>query len=168
MAEVSSPELAVMADLSRARIYQLAAEGMPGKIRRGVWDSDAAMEWINERRESSEASGRPHKGPIVSHEAVGTRADLIALQCEAQKIRNGVLSADLLLRDSAQRIFSEMIAEQIAVGDRWVAMGRTGKDQADRREIWHELRGKMHRSIERVAAAFSVGEDVATSRVRLR
>lgn len=168
MAECTVPELAAAAGVNRARIYQFAQDGMPGKLRRGRWDPDVALAWIAERREDSEALGHPSPSAEGTSTLVEMRTRLTRLQCDAQELRNGILSGDLILRDSAQRIYSEMIADQIAVGDRWVAMGRTGEEQATRRAMWHDLRTKLHESIERVAAAFKRGEDVAATRVRIR
>jgi len=172
MPEATAPELAKAAGVSRARIYQMANEGMPGKLRRGKWDPDVALAWIADKRADAETMHGILSGPDANNATTATlvemRTRLTRLQCDAQELRNGILSGDLILRDSAQRIYSGMIAEQIAVGDRWVAMGRTGEEQATRRTMWHELRDQLHGSVERVAAAFERGEDVAATRVRLR
>jgi len=172
MPEATAPELAKAAGVTRARVYQWAKDGMPGKLRRGKWDADVALAWIAERRADAEAmSGQlndPDATPVSTATLIEMRTRLTGLQCDAQQLRNGILSGDLILRDTAQRVYSGMIAEQIAVGDRWVAMGRTGEDQASRRAMWHDLRDKLHGSVERVAAAFDRGEDVAATRVRLR
>jgi AcrR family transcriptional regulator len=160
LAIVGTQELADAAGVSRQRIYQWSNEGLPGKVSRGKWDSELALAWIAERREDrvAEDSGRS---------LTELRANLIEAQTVGQQIRNDILAAHLVFRETAQTAFQEAFAAVVGHGDQWVREGRTAEDIQARQVLWHGLRAELAESTRRVAGTLSRGEDIGSSRLRL-
>ena len=157
MSVVTTAELAEAAGVTRQRIGQYRdKEGMPGFLGRNKWDGDVALTWIAERREDTE----------IPADVTALRARLYGLQGDAQEIRNDILRGNVILVDSARQVYSKAIADQVQVGDIWVTQARNAHEQELRRELWHELRQRLHESVESVGATLERGEDVAPTRLR--
>jgi len=159
---VGTKELADAAGVSRQRIWQWERDdGMPGKLSRGKWDSEVALPWIAERRPDT-VPDSPEQAQTLND----LRCRLTGLQADAQELRNGILAGNLLLRDSVENANREEYAALISEGDTWVSEGRTAHDQALRRELWNEVRTRLVGAVERLAATYARGEDVAAARIR--
>lgn len=156
MSLVTTAELAKAAGVTRQRVGQWRAEGMPGFIGRNQWDSEQALTWIAERREDSSTPA----------DITVLRARLYKLQGDAQETRNDILRGNVVLVDSARSIYAAAIAEQVQAGDVWVTQARNAEEQALRRGLWFELRDMLRGSVEGVGTALERGEDVAVTRLR--
>lgn len=158
-------DLANEAGVSRQRIAQWGREGLEAaaKVSYGKWDRERALSWIADRREDSPV---PLPGSDLQKQLTSARTKLYELQGDAQRLRNEILAGNLVLADTVENIAREQWAGIVAAGDQWVAEGRTGEIQHDRRKLWHDLRTRLFRAIEDISTSLSSGEDVAAARVR--
>ena len=162
---VRTADLAHEVGVSIQMIGKWAREGLKdaAKISHGQWDRERALSWIADRREDSPV---PVPGSDLQKQLTAARTKLYELQGDAQSLRNEILAGNLVLADSVENMAREQWAAVVAAGDQWVAGGRTGEIQYERRKLWHDLRTKLLRSIEDIASSLRGGEDVTAARIR--
>ena len=166
--------------VTRNQLSQWGKEGLEAaaKVSHGKWRREDALSWVADRRaDSLYEDGKPASGvdwgTIAEH-----RARLYKLQGDGQEMRNGLMEASLVYRESAVAATAEAAQEQIAAGDAWARDATTpackalkGVTQAQalafKAEMWNELRQIQAQAIRRVAGALAVGEDVGSARVRV-
>ena len=162
---VSTQELAEAAEVTKQRISQWAQEGLP-KVGPNKWDFEAAMEWISARRDQSAEARQERANGATNAMIRDARHRLLVAQGDGQIQRNHILEGQTVLVTTANRVWREHIAQQIALGDIWVTQSSDAAEQALRRELWFGLRETLEGSIEGAGDTLSRGEDVAAARLR--
>lgn len=178
MSTIGTEDLALEVGVSRQMIGRWAKEGLAAaaKVSRGKWDRERALAWIGDRREDSpnlEGTEQP-RGDLTE-----ARIRLYTLQGDGVAMRNSLLEASVVFRDSAVKAFSECTAELMACGDAWArdATSDAAKPLLEhvsaatvvalKAELWNELRSLQAQAVRRVAGTLAAGEDVGSARVRL-
>lgn len=175
---IKTIELAKEAGVSRQMIGKWALEGLAtaARVGHGKWDREVALSWIADRREDSPNFDG---GPSTRMDIAEARCRLYTLQGDGAELRNALLEASVVFRDSAVSAFSECTSELIAAGDAWARDATTPACKMllehvsaataikIKAELWHELRTRQAEAVRRVERTLAAGEDVGSARSRL-
>ena len=175
---ITTGELHRVANVSRQMISRWSREGLEqaAKVGRGKWDREAALSWIADRREDSPNFDGAQEARSDLNEA---RIRLYTLQGDGVSMRNALLEASVVFRDSAVKAFSATVSEMIAAGDAWARDATTPACKpllehlspaavlALKAELCNEYRSLQAEAVRRVAGTLAAGEDVGSARTRL-
>ena len=181
---ITTRELLAETGVVKSMLTAWSKEGLAlaAKVSHGKWRREIALAWIADRRadslKESALAMTPDEGTDWGSIAE-QRTRLYKLQGDGQELRNGLLEANLVYRESAIAATAEAAQEQIAAGDAWARDASTpackailgtltqAQALAAKLELWNELRSIQAETIRRVAGALASGEDVGPSRVRV-
>lgn len=172
MTDIRTSELADEAGVHIQRVYQWAREGLDGaaKLRRGYYDREKALAWIEARRLVNE-----HDPPNVSNPAAVTlstddvvfeRYRVLRSQADGNELRNDRLRGDSLSAGVVMALEAAREGRDNAVIDEWVRDGKNAADIADRLRLANALKEGRRAAREDLRDLIANGEDLSATRIR--
>ena len=170
MAEIKTADLAAEVGVVHQRISQWEREGLreAAKLRRGWFDREKALEWIETRRSANarESKDLPEQDVGVA-DIVAARVRLYNAQGDGALLRNAILRGELITRELVEAVLSELGVRLLQPLDEWVRGAGSSAQIARNKEAADDFRRELVRAIEDVRRTLDAGEDLGPTRVRL-
>lgn len=169
MTEIKTADLAAELNVSAQRLSQWGAEGLnaAAKIRRGFYDRDKALAWIDVRRQANVRDPEDLPEQSSPHDIVAARVRLYTLQADGAGLRNELLRGELVTRSLLEAVLSELGVRLLQPIDEWVRGAGSAKQIARNKECADDLRNSLVRTVEDIRSTLDAGEDLGPTRVRL-